>query len=170
MIRRLNEIDLDLFIKIREDSIQLDPKSFGSDPGSKIDRAQTLKDLKAKNDQDFILGYFEENQFVGILGFIRFSNQKTKHKGFIWGVYVYEEYRRKKIGEQLLKSCIDRASKLKGLEKILLGVSHISENALSLYDRMGFAIYGREKNAMIWEGEYIDEILMEKILLDKTEI
>jgi ribosomal protein S18 acetylase RimI-like enzyme len=164
MIRRLNEKDLDQFIKIRKDSLQLDAKSFGADPGRKIDTDKTVIDLKAKNDENFILGYFEQDQLVGILGFIRYENVKTKHKGFIWDVYVYEKFRGTKIGEQLLKSCIDHAQKLKGLEKILLGASHISDNALGLYSKMGFEIYGRETNAMIWEGEYIDEILMEKIL------
>ena len=162
MIRRLNERDLDLFIKIRSDSLQMEPQSFGADPFAKIDRDQTYRDLKAKNDENFILGYFVEGQLVGTVGFIRYKNSKRKHTGFVWGVFVYKEQRSKNIGKLLMKSCIEQALQLDGLEKIVLGVSHISDRAIDLYQKMGFEIYGIEKQAMIWKGEYIDEILMEK--------
>lgn len=164
MIRHLNEHDIDLFIKIRKDSLRLDPMSFGASPNSEIDRTKTIADLKAKNEENFILGYFDKDDLVGVLGFIRYRNEKTRHKGFIWGVFVYDKYRGRRIGSQLMETCIDQASKLPGIQKILLGVSHISDAAISLYERMGFNTYGREKNAMIWDGAYIDEVLMEKIL------
>ena len=90
---------------------------------------------------------------------------QSMHKGFIWGVFVYNEYRGKGIGKQLMDVCIEKASNLSGLQKILLGASHVSNAALSLYKKMGFKEYGRETNAMIWDGEYIDEVLLEKILL-----
>ncbi|MEM9547576.1 MAG: hypothetical protein AAGA77_16470 [Bacteroidota bacterium] len=50
------------------------------------------------------------------------------------------------------------------MQSVLLGASHISDAAIQLYVKMGFVEYGREKNAMIWEGESIDEILMERKL------
>ena len=164
MIRTLNENDVDIFIKIRKDSLRMNPKSFGSSPNAEINREKTFEDLKAKNDENFILGYFDGAELVGSLGFIRYQNEKVRHKGFIWGVFVYDQYRGKKIGKMLMQNCIDRASKLPGLEKIMLSVSHVSSAALALYTNIGFEIYGRETNAMIWEGAYIDEISMEKIL------
>ena len=48
------------------------------------------------------------------------------------------------------------------MQKLLLGASHISEPALGTVSKDGIEVYGREINAMIWEGEYIDEVLMEK--------
>jgi len=164
MIRILNENDVDHFIKIRKDSLQLDPKSFGAMPNVKIDREQTIKDLKKKDEENFILGYFENEKLVGILGFIRNHNKKIRHKGYIWGVFVYQEFRGKKIGDRLMQECIERASNLPGLQKILLSVSHISQNALYLYEKLGFEIYGTEPNAMMWEGERIDEIFMQKVI------
>lgn len=164
MIRYLNENDVDLFIKIREDSLRLDPKSFGAMPNVEIDREKTIQDLREKNDENFILGFFDQGELVGMLGFIRFQNMKTRHKGFIWGVFVYREYRGRQIGEQLLKECIARVSKLDGMHKILLSASHISAAALNLYQKLGFEIYGTEPNAMWWEGESIDEIFFQKVI------
>jgi len=164
MIRALDENDIDLFTKIRKDSLQTDPRLFGASPFAEINREETKEDLRAKNEENFILGYFDNDEIVGMLGFVRFKNVKTRHKGFIWGVFVYEAHRGKKIGRMLMQKCIDRVKKLPGMQKILLGVSHVSDSAWALYRNMGFVEYGREKNAMIWEGENIDEILMEREL------
>lgn len=164
MIRPLDVTDVDSFIQIRSDSLRLDPKSFGASPTVQIDRNKTIQDFKAKNDENFILGYFEDDNLVGTLGFIRNQNEKTRHKGFIWGVYVYKEYRGKGIGGDLMRECIERVKLLPNFQKLILGVSHISDSALALYYKQGFEEYGREKNAMIWDGKFIDEILMEKVL------
>ena len=164
MIRTLDENDLDAFIRIRRDSLQADPRLFGASPHAPIPREETRQRLSAHNEEYFILGYFENAELIGILGFVRYENEKKRHKGYIWGVFVYEIYRGKQIGSKLMQECIDRVTKLPGMESILLGASHVSKAALRLYTKMGFVEYGRERNAMIWEGESIDEILMEKIL------
>ena len=140
--------------------MRLDPMSFGASPFVKINREETLQRLKEKNERDFILGYFVDTELVGITGFIQYKNIKTRHKAYIWGVFVYEAYRGRKIGESLLRICISRAQKL-GLEKVLLGASHTSDAAISMYKKVGFEEYGREVNAMKWENKYIDEVLFE---------
>lgn len=164
MIRTLNQNDVDAFIEIRKLSLALESASFGASPHAPIDREKTLKDLRVKNEENFILGYFDQSKLVAILGFFRYKNEKTRHKGYIWGVFVHQEYRGQNIGRRLMEECINQVSALPGMQKILLGASHISEAALSLYSSLGFEQYGREINAMICDGMYIDEILMEKIL------
>ncbi|MDF1698408.1 MAG: GNAT family N-acetyltransferase [Saprospiraceae bacterium] len=164
MIRTLGIDDVDQFIGLRTYSLINEPMSFGSDPHIKIDREKTIQDFQRKNEENFILGYFDQTTLIGFLGFIRYTNCKTRHKAFVWGVYVSENYRGNKIGNLLLESCINRAQQLEGLTKILLGASHISEAAIGMYKKFGFKEYGREKNAMIWEGKSIDEILMERYI------
>lgn len=164
VIRELTEKDLDKFLKIRNDSLRLCPKSFGADPNTTIDKEKTRLDLQSKNEENFILGYFDHDQIVGMLGFIRESGMKKKHKGFIWGVFVYPEYRGKGIGKELLQACLSKTALLKGLKKVMLTVSNISMEAISLYVSLGFQQYGIEKDAMRWEGEAIDEICMEKLI------
>ena len=163
MIRALNENDVDAFIKIRSDSLKMDPKSFGAMPNVVIDREQTILDLKQKNDENFILGYFDEDQLVGITGFIREQRAKTHHKGFVWGVFVYKEYRGRRIGKRLMEELIQKVESLEGIQKIVLSVSHTSDNACKMYERLGFVLYGREPNAMIWEDESIDTLLLQKV-------
>lgn len=164
MIRALCDEDVDAFIKIRKDSLELDPMSFGANPFATIYRAKTIKDLKAKNHENFILGWFSDDVLVGTLGFIRNQNPKTRHKGFIWGVFVYEAYRGQGIGKQLLESALQKVARLDGLKKVTLGASDISKRALSLYRKMGFIEYGREDDAMLWDERPMAEILFHKYI------
>lgn len=166
MIRPLNESDVEAFIKIRSDSLLFSPRSFGADPipGIEMDAKTTREDLKAKNESNFILGYFEEGKLMGMLGFIRHQRVKTKHRAFIWGVFVYPDHRGKGIGKALLEECLNRANQLEGLEKVSLSVTHVSAVAIGLYEHLGFQPYAREKDALMWKGEPLDEIFMEKRL------
>ncbi len=164
MIRAITEKDADAFIRIRRDSLRLEPRSFGADPDAEIDREATFRNLQAKNEEDFVLGYFDEGKLIGLLGFIRESKRKKRHKGRIWGFFVYPEYRGKGIGRALFQECLDRASAIEGLEKVILSVTAVSERALAFYQSFGFKEYGREKGSMKWEGEWLEEIFMEKRL------
>ena len=167
MIRELTERELDEFLKVRTDSLKLNPNSFGSDPNLKIDKEKTRVDLKSKNEENFILGYYNHDQMIGLVGFIRESGIKKKHKGFIWGVFVYPEFRGKGIGKELLKACLTKIAELNGIVKVVLTVTHTSTEAIALYKRLGFNQFGIEKNSMKWKGVSIDEIYMEKIMEEK---
>lgn len=164
MIRALAEKDVDEFLKIRMDSLKLSPKSFGADPNTNIDKERTRLDLQSKNEENFILGYLEGDQVTGMIGFIREKSIKKRHKGFIWGVFVYAEYRGRGIGKKLMESCLHRLSTIHGLEKVVLTVSSTSTEAIALYEKFGFSQFGIEKKSMKWQDEYVDEIYMEKLL------
>lgn len=161
MIQSINEKKLDDFLKIRQDSLLLDPPAFGADPNPAIDRERTRQDLQAKNEENFILLYYHDDQVAGMTGLFRYPKLKLRHKTYIWGVFVYPEYRGLGIARQLMEEAIRRARKMEGVEKVNLGLSHSSASALKLYQKLGFREYGRERKAMKWAGEWIDEILMD---------
>ena len=161
MIRTLTIDDLDTFIKIREDSLRIDPRSFGADSNKPIDRAITAKRMRKKNDEDFIVAYFEENEILGMAGFIRDNGQKFRHKGHVWGVFVYPDHRRKGIANQLMLTLIDKARKIEGLQKINLSAHSASVASVELYGKLGFKAYGTERNAAQYEGESLDEVFMD---------
>lgn len=161
MIRTLNIDDLDAFIQIREDSLRIDPRSFGADSNKPLDRAITAKRMRKKNDEDFILAYFEENEILGMVGFLRETGQKFRHKGHVWGVFVYPDHRRKGIANQLMLTLIDKARKIEGLQKINLSANRTSVASMELYDKLGFKAYGTERNAAQYEGESLDEVYMD---------
>ena len=160
MIRALNTNDVDTYIAIRKEGLKKYPYSFGASPNRVIERDQTKNDLAAKNDENFILGFFEKDELVGIVGFMRYTKPKIQHKGFIWGMYVKTEQQGKGIGKQLMEAVIEKSQQIKGLQQINLSVTNLSENAFFLYKKLNFIEYGREKSALYWSDIAIDEIYM----------
>ncbi len=161
MIRPLNIDDLDAFIQVREDSLRIDPRSFGADSNKPLDRKITAKRILEKNDEDFILGYFQEDQILGLVGFVREDGEKHRHKGNVWGVFVYPDHRRKGIANQLMLALIEKARKIDGLQKIKLSAYLTSTASIELYKKLGFKSYGTERNAAQYAGEVLDEVSMD---------
>jgi len=49
-------------------------------------------------EEKWVLGAFERRKLVGVVGFVRDSGIKTRHKGLIWGMYVLRLFARKESG------------------------------------------------------------------------
>jgi ribosomal protein S18 acetylase RimI-like enzyme len=162
MILSIGPQHLDAFIELRRKSITLHPEAFGADPDAPIDREKTLRSLQQKNEEDFILCYQEDQQLVGITGFIRHTKPKYRHKAQIWGMYVDPDYRGRDIGRSLLQETIKRAQKLPDLKMITLTVTDQAPGAYALYKAMGFEEFGREPHGMEWKGEAFEVIYMQK--------
>ncbi len=75
-------------------------------------------------------------------------------------MYVTTSSRGKGIGNQLLNVALENAKHF-GLEGVNLSVVTTNTSAVTLYERVGFTIYGTEKRALKIENTYYDEYLME---------
>jgi ribosomal protein S18 acetylase RimI-like enzyme len=161
-IRPLGRAELDDFIRLRMGAVQESPFAFGASPDIQINRRQTRKDLAAQNEENFILGYWsgDDPVPVGMVGFIRETSRKQRHKGWIWGMYVEPDGRGKGIGKALMVECIKRARELPGLERITLSVTDQSPTAEQLYLSLGFEEYAREPDALRWKGVSMAEVFL----------
>jgi len=160
MIKVLTEKDTDTFIQLRMESLQESPQAFAASYKEGVERDQTFKNLKNRTEEYFVLGFFEGEQLVGIVGFVRERKLKKKHKSFIWGMYVSPKFRGKGIAKKLLLELINKAKKVEGLSKVMLSVTHPQEKVLGFYERLGFVRYSVEKDAIRVDGQKIDEIFM----------
>lgn len=162
MIRPLNENDLDSFMRIRLNSLKNHPEAFGSAFEDGMDTEKTRRDLAAKGEQNFILGFFEDTKLVGMVGFIRRTNRKEVHKGIIWGVYIEPSYTGQGIGRRLMEACLEKATHLPGLEFVFLGVSRTAKAAHNLYQSLGFELWGVEPEALRLGEKSVDVLHMFK--------
>jgi len=88
---------------------------------------------------------------------------KMRHRASM-GVAVRKAYWGKGIGSLLIREALQEAKRM-GYTQMELGVFADNERAIGLYQRMGFEIWGRTKNAFrIEDGVMRDEILMGKLL------
>jgi ribosomal protein S18 acetylase RimI-like enzyme len=160
-IRRLTAQDAESYQQLRHEALQREPLAFTDSVAEH--QATALEVIKSRlsfADDNFVLGAFIDRQLIAMAGFFRRRGEKIRHRGGIWGVYVSEECRGKGIGRALLTELIGLVELLPGVEQVALAVSSQNDGAKSLYESLGFEVYGCEKRALKIGDEYVDEELM----------
>jgi ribosomal protein S18 acetylase RimI-like enzyme len=75
------------------------------------------------------------------------------------GMGVLPDYRRRGLGEALLRACITKA-KVKGITRIELEARADNLSAIRLYEKLGSVHEALKRNAMRFDGVYFDSIQM----------
>ncbi len=157
--RVLTESDTDAFLELRLEGLEQSPKAFleSAEEHRARPRQVTVDRLAARDEDGFVLGAFEEDRLIDVVGFLRSDRAKTRHKAHLWGMYVTESARGKGVGRALLEALLERARKSPGLEQITLSVTVTQNAARKLYESFGFEVFGREPNSVRAAGETADE-------------
>lgn len=163
-IRLLTEADAQKWWGLRLRSLLDEPQAFGSsyETALAIPDAEKLAQFsrRANSADNFIVGAFDGNSLVGMMGLFREDGPKSRHRANIWGVYVAPEARQQGVAKALLQKLIEQARTIPGLEQLHLGVVTMQTAARQLYLSQGFEIYGTEPHALKIGHQYFDEDLM----------
>ncbi|RJX37625.1 GNAT family N-acetyltransferase [Paenibacillus pinisoli] len=157
-IRSIAVEEASLLWDLRLEALRTSPEAFGSSYEEALETPPEAVRAKIEETANqFVLGAYADGQVIGMAGFLRETARKTRHKGFIWGVYVKAGYRKHGAGRALIGGILERARQMDGLEQIQLTVVTMNTGARNLYESLGFRNYGLERNALIVNGVRYDE-------------
>lgn len=159
-IRLLLTDDVDDYWQLRLRALREEPEAFGTAyEESVLTPIEDIAERLIVSDDSFVLGAYEPD-LAGLVGYYRETGIKRRHKGNVFGMYVIPEARGQGTAHALMSALIDRASKIDGLEQLILSVVASNESAARLYRSLGFKSYGVEPRALRSNSNFLDEELM----------
>src|SRR5262249_44037783 len=108
-IRLLTADDADAWWHLRLEALRNDPAAFADSAEEPLaTTVETGREQLAASEprNNFVAGVFEQGKLAGTAGFFRRQNNKERHKGHVWGVYVSPESRGKGAGRALMLELI----------------------------------------------------------------
>lgn len=157
-IRRLVAADAQAFQTLRLAALRECPPAFSSSYEEECGTpmATIEANLAARN----LFGAFDGPWMTGMVGVGRESMRKLRHKAFIRTMYVAPTHRGQGLGRRLMEHAFAFASSLPGVTRVTLEVTAGQDAAIALYESLGYAACGYEKNALLIDGVFYDEIRM----------
>jgi len=100
------------------------------------------------------LGAFEGGQLLGALALSRKNSAKYRHKAFLWGMYIFPEYRGAGVAQALMQAAIAWAQEQPEIIAITLQVTLSNIRGQQFYKRFGFTIFGTEQRSLFAAGQF----------------
>ena len=159
IIRQLDSGDSKAYYEIRLAGLKLHPEAFGTgaEDWSKATDTQIIELLEKSSRDDFVLGHFQDGKLIGVIGLKREKKHSVAHKGTVWGFFVMPDFRKRGIGEALLKALIEKTSSHEELKHLRAVVTVTRLNVAHLFESSGFTKYGLEPRGIKEGSNFYDQ-------------
>ena len=124
---------------------------------------ERLQWLAARGPRHPVLVVEVEGSVVGWGSLNQFNPRQAYDFVADFSVYVERQWRGKGVGSTLLRSLINRAQQL-DYHKIVLSAFPWNNAGMALYEKHGFRLVGIYKEQGLLDGNWVDTVIMEKIL------
>jgi RimJ/RimL family protein N-acetyltransferase len=135
------------------------------EPGERnpsLERQEKRLEQILASEQERMWVVTDEQQIVGYLGLRRGNANRTRHAAVI-ALGLLQTYCGQGWGTRLLQQAEAWAREHR-IRRLGLTVMVHNERALRLYLKQGFAIEGLQKDSLLVDGNYVNEVGMAKIL------
>ncbi|MBO0491719.1 GNAT family N-acetyltransferase [Pseudomonas sp. Marseille-Q1929] len=167
IIRTLGPQDAEAYRALMLEAYGVYPQAFTSSVAEWAAMPLSWWEKRLDSPLDCLLGAFDGDELVAIVGLAYEPREKAKHKVTLFGMYVNARYQHQGVGRQLVEAALDEARKQPRLKLIQLTVTAGNDAAFALYQRCGFIQYGLEPLAVRVGVEYFDKIHMWRELVDR---
>jgi ribosomal protein S18 acetylase RimI-like enzyme len=157
-VRLLVAADVDAYRALRLAGLRAHPHAFGADADDEA--GWPMSDWLARLQQRSTFGAFIDGRLVGTAALAVEAGRKSRHRGYMVGMYVAPEARGHGAGRALIEVVL--AAARDQVELVLLTVAVGNAAAIKLYLACGFRPYAVERDAIRVEGEVVDDLLMER--------
>ncbi len=163
LIRKLRPSESSIYREVRLACLKNAAEYFGSTYEEEILNPKLKFELFIENESPdhFIFGAFDVDKLIGIAGFDRMDRKRARHRGELVQVYVDSNYRGQNLGERLIRSIVEYAFTMDGLEQIQLSVIAGNQSAIKLYEKIGFRSYGFQRHYFKVDDAYMDQNFMQ---------
>lgn len=133
------------------------------EPGERSADINITKNIieKSITGDNLVLVATDSEDIIGFLSAQRGVPNRIKHTAYIV-MGIREKFRGKGLGNKLFSE-LDIWSKKNNIKRLELSVISSNLVAKHLYEKNGFYVEGIKKNAMVIDGEYVDEFFMAKL-------
>ena len=163
-VRLLVPADAAAYQALRVRGMTEHPEAFTS---SALDEA--ARDLKWAQERpraaphrphDFLLGAFQADTLVGVVGIQGRNRPKERHTATVVGMYVAPEVWGHGVARALMPALLDRVAAMPGVVQLDLTVTAGNDRAQALYGACGFTVFGVLTRAIKVGERYFDKVHM----------
>jgi len=156
-VRKLAVEDAPLLVGLRREALEAEPLAFVSSPADDLMlQGESVRTLLMPSDTHATYGAFKQQTLVGMVGLVRLTKVKQRHKAMVLGMYVQTACRSHGIGHALLNAVIQQA-RAWSIDQLQLSVTETAVGAKRLYESVGFRAWGTEPRAVHWGDKFFGE-------------
>lgn len=166
MIRfeELTEKDAAIYRALRLEALRENPEAFASEYDVEIHDSLSDFEERLSRDHAITIGAFDQERLVGIVTLVKETLPKMRHRATLEAVYVKPECRGRRISGRMIEKLMEIVKEEGVVRKFYLFVMTSNTQAIKAYKKMGFFIYGEDREAMKEGDRYVDEYLMTKFI------
>jgi RimJ/RimL family protein N-acetyltransferase len=164
LIRRITEADAAALLHLQQ-TLDTETRFMLLEPNERTTtvvevQAQIRHILASPNSMTFVAA--DEAQLIGYLGLYGGKYRRERSTSYLV-IGIVQAYTGQGIGTRLFEAA-ETWARGAGVHRLELTVMAHNHAGIALYRKMGFTIEGTRREALLVDGEYVDELYMAKLL------
>lgn len=161
-IRRLTSDDAPAFQALRLTAVTKFPGSFLSTTLAESNRPLLSFQYELRTAiVPPVFGYYGIFQANTLIGYVQLGCSllpKQAHIAFLYNLYVDQHHQQQGFAKQLVQHCLNQLKTDDTIERVFVTCNASNASGVAFYTALGFTVWGKRPNSVLWQGKYDDEL------------